>query len=350
MSDDTIGEGIPAIIEAARANKGAEVIDALGGGMFDPTDLPGMSELPSIPVLLLPSTDGSIKSESVLAEVKAWRDTFAERPLRREGTAKLDEIESFIAHALRFKDPDSAIFVTGGSSSPSFLSVLDYHEAVNAPGVLALPPGTTEPMPPARAAAPRFGKHRGTFSPKFSPEWSTWTAANGKTLTQEMFATLINANVRDVLDLDEAHPDRLTEAPAWFARRFAGGRAPAEFFASAQRLLDVAEGLTVTVSDRVSDVTRRDSGEVKISFESMQIRDVEVPVAFVLELPIFVGGDLFQIPVRVRFNVRTEGDTKRAQWRIEMFGAERTVLACIADMRKTIADKTGLPIFAGTPE
>jgi hypothetical protein len=125
---------------------------------------------------------------------------------------------------------------------------------------------------------------------------------------------------------------------------------PTRRYANAQRLLDVAEGLTVTINEHVADVARRDTGETKISFGSVQIRDVEVPIAFVLELPIFVGGDLFQIPVRLRFNVRTEGDTKRAQWRIEMFGAERTVLACIADMRKTIADKTGLPIFAGTPE
>jgi hypothetical protein len=167
---------------------------------------------------------------------------------------------------------------------------------------------------------------------------------------QSEFATFITTNVRDVFDVDGSHPDRLTEAPAWYAKRFGGGRNVNEFYANAQRLLEVAEGLTVTVEDRVSDVARRDSGETKISFESKGTTDIEVPVAFVIELPIFTGGDLYQIPVRLRFSLKTEGDTKRAQWSYELFGAARTVLACVAEMRKTIESKTSLPMFAGSPE
>jgi hypothetical protein len=114
--------------------------------------------------------------------------------------------------------------------------------------------------------------------------------------------------------------------------------------------LELAEGLTVTVEDRVSDVARRDTGETKISFESKGTTDIEIPVAFVIELPIFTGGDPYQLPVRLRFGLRTEGDTRRATWRIELFGRDRTVLACVAEMRDAVAEKTGLPVFAGSPE
>jgi uncharacterized protein YfdQ (DUF2303 family) len=328
MNDDEIKAGIPAIIEAARAQKGAEVVDVLGT-----MDAPDGFPISAVPMLITYDPDGGQRPASVLAEVKAWRDAFATKPERREGTATLDELESFIAHALRFKDDGSAIFVSGGATSPKFTSVLDYH-----------------PAGEAEKVDPRFRKHRGVFAPAFSDEWKAWTQADKKSMSQADFSAFITANVRDVLDVDAQHPDRLAEAPAWYAKRFGGGRAPGEFFASAQRLLEVAEGLTITVEDRVSDVARRDTGETKISFESKGTTDIEIPVAFVIELPVFVGGDLLQVPVRLRLILRTEGDTKRASWRIELFGATRTVLACVADMREQVKAKTGLPVFAGSPE
>jgi uncharacterized protein YfdQ (DUF2303 family) len=326
--DDEIKAGISAIIEAARAQKGAEVVDALGMA-----DMPDGFPISAVPMLITYDPDGGQHSTSVLAEVKAWRDAFATKPERREGTATLDELDSFIAHANRFKDDGSAIFVSGGATSPKFTSVLDYH-----------------PAGEAEKVDPRFRRHRGIFEPAFSDEWKAWKQANGRGLSQADFSRFITDSVRDVLDVDAQHPDRLTEAPAWYAKRFGGGREPGEFYANAQRLLEVAEGLTVTVEDRVSDVARRDTGETKISFESKGTTDIEIPVAFVIEVPIFTGGDLFQLPVRLRFNLRTEGDTKRASWRIELFGATRTVLACVADMREQVKAKTGLPVFAGSPE
>jgi hypothetical protein len=169
-------------------------------------------------------------------------------------------------------------------------------------------------------------------------------------MTQAQFASLIEKHVRDVLDVEGLPEGRISEAAEWYARRYGKGREIGDFYASTERLLQLAEGLSVTIEDRVSDVARRDSGETKISFDSKATTDIEIPVAFLLEIPVFVGGDLVQIPVRLRFNLRAEGDTKRAQWRIELFGAARTVTHEIDGMREKIAKETGLPVFAGSPE
>lgn len=329
MGDD-IGAGVPAIIEAARAQRGAEVIDVAHG--IDLTQLPGGVQIDSVPMLLMPTAHGQ-EPLSVLEEIEAYRKAFATEPFRRKGTATLEELDSFVAHAVRFKDAGSAIFVSGGATAPKFTSVIDYH-----------------PAGEAEKTAPRFGEHRGTYTPAFSPEWLAWKAVDGKGLTQAGFASLITTNVRDVFDVPEGDGPPLTEAPQWYADRFGKGRTPADFFASAERLLGLAEGLSVTVEDRVTDVARRDTGEQRITFTSTAATEVEVPVAFVIQLPIFVGGDLYQIPVRLRFFLRTEGDMKRASWRIELFGADRTVLACVEAMREKIAAGTGLPLFAGSPE
>ena len=324
--DEDIKTGIPAIIEAARASKGAEIID-----IIEKVCIEG---LPSLPLLIIPGADGSADQQSLLPEVKAWRDEFATKPRRRVGTAALSELDSFIAHAVRFKDEGSAVFLSGSAKAPKFTSVLDYHPAGKAEDV-----------------DPRFGHHRGVYVPAFSPEWSAWLAADRQPISQAVFADLITTNVRDVCDVaDGIDAARLSEAAAWYAQRFGGKRPASAFYASAQRLLDLSEGLTTTVTDRVGDVARRDTGEVRITFESATSTDLEIPVAFLIEIPVFLGGDPYQIPVRLRFALRTEGDTKRAQWRIEMFGADRTVLAVVEEMRKKVETGTGLPVFAGVPE
>lgn len=316
---------LAAVIEAARGVREPNVIDV---GTF-------IRGVDSVPMLAVPIAGGGIEILSVKEEIDAYRD----RPERRVGTAKLEDLESFISHTNRFKDKDSAIFSSGDPSRPSFTSVLDYHQRVNVDGEMS------------GEGLPRFGRHRGSYTPVFSTEWAAWTkAAESKGMTQSEFAALIQTRARDIYDVDDEHPERLLELATWFARRFGGKLAPADFYASSQRLLDVSEGLIVTVSDRVGDIVRQSSGETRITFESERASNVDIPVAFLIEIPVFRGGDLWQLPVRVRFSVRTEGDVKRAQWRIELFGVERTVVEVVRAMGESVRTETGLPVYVGAPE
>jgi hypothetical protein len=327
-------DNFESIIKAARQGHEPVIID-----VAENTPLDVMA-----PVAFVPTDGGGF----ALANVKPFIDAYRERPERRTGTAKLDDLASFIAHTNRFKDDDSAIFVSGDPARPSFLSVLDYHEAVNGPSEEKR---GSDPEP-------RFGQHRGAYVPVFSDEWKAWTGVAGKGLSQADFASLIESRARDIFDVnemddvapEEGSPSRLGEMARWFSRRFARGKAPSEFYATAETMLVMAEGLTATVTDRVGDIAKRDSGGTRITFESDRATDVEIPAAFVIEVPVFRGGNLWQLPVRLRYALRQAGDTKRAEWRIEPFGVERTVADVVKDMGETVQKATGLPVFVGAPE
>lgn len=328
-SDEITGEGIKAVIEAARQQREPMVLDVMGTKA-------GPDGAEYVPMLLTPSAGGGFGLSSVLHEVEKWRTAFATKPLRRKGKATLEELSSFIDHAKRFKDDGSAIFVDGGAASPTFTSIIDYH-----------------PKGEASAVEPRFGEHRGIYKPKFSPEWDAWKAADGKGLSQAAFAKLVTDQVRCVVDV--AAPEDLGELAGWFAVKHGRKVGPVAFYADSGRMLDLAEGLTISVEERVTDVSKRDSGEVSIQFDAKAQTSVAgiavtVPVAFVIELPIFVGGARYQLPVRLRLTTFLDGDTKRARWTIAIFGADESVLACVSDMRAKVATDTGLPVFVGSPE
>lgn len=298
-----------------------------------------------VPMLVRPTGGGAVSVESVRAEVDRWR----ERPERRSGTAVLGDLASFIAHANRFKDPDSAIFVEGGDEDdpPTFLSVLDYHERINHPmddgGWIA-----------ADNPQPRFGKHRGAYKPEFSKQWAAWSEANGSALAQADFSKLIEDNAADIFDVDMRHPESLGDLASWFAQRFGGklvrDDGAASFYASCQALLDVAEKLVVTEKATVGESARRDGGSTSITFESETTTSVIVPPAFVIAIPVFEGGDLYQIPARLRVTLRRDGDSKRTQWQVDLYGVERTLRAALDDAKEQISKATGLPIFVGSPE
>lgn len=313
--DDKSGQGnAAAIIEAARASKEPRLIDCADQGVH-------------APALLVPTAGGGWE----VRDVSTMIDAFRSRPQRRKGTATLGDVASFAAHANRFKDAGSAIFVDAGAA-PKFTSVIDYH-----------------PQGQVADVDPRFGEHRGVYTPEFSLEWVKWRGLVGAEMSQAQFAQLMQDRAFDVFDVEDSDP-RLAELVTWYARRFGGGRSPSGYYGTSQALLSLAEGLTVTVEDRVSDVTRRDSGGVRVSFDSTAQTDVEVPAAFVVAIPVFKGGDLWQLPVRLRCAIKSTGDVKRVVWRCEMFGADRTVTAVLADMTKTIGTATGLPMFVGAPE
>lgn len=320
---DSIPSDAAAIIRAAREGQESRILTIEHGGVV-------------APILLTALGNGSFRADNP----KGFLDAFRANPERRQGVAVLTDLASFEAHALRFKDANSAIFVVPSADDatpPSFLAVLDYHEAV------AMNP----------EALPRFGKHRGSYAPAFSAEWEAWTGKSGKGLDQATFAAFVSEHAADILDV-EGRAGMLTDLPAWFADRF-GGKVvreggPASFFASCQVFLDLSEGLSITVTDKIVDVKKRDNGSTSISFESSATTSTDIPPAFVIAIPVFERGDLYQIPGRLKMTVRTSGDTKRAEWRLDLYGIERVLRAAVdADIAHAKAT-TGLPVFMGSPE
>ena len=123
-----------------------------------------------------------------------------------------------------------------------------------------------------------------------------------------------------------------------------------DFFASSGRMLEMAEGLIATVEEKIGEVESRSGGSKAVVFESTTKTTVQIPTAFLLQLPIFRGGDMIEIPVRLRMATRVTGDTKRLEWTISLWNPAAAVARDVEDMAETIRQRTKLPTFTGTPE
>lgn len=345
MANDILKDGIPAIIEAADRGRAPEVIDV-------GEDLGIVA-----PMLLRPVAGGGYQVEGVKATIDAYRV----RPARRIGTAKLTTLDSFIDHAMRFQDSGSAIFIDDNPAAPGFLSVLNYHDPVN----VEAPAGPVAKAgdPPAETmhvegdALPRFGDHRGSYTPAFSDEWKLWTGSDGKQLEQSAFGALVERGARCILTVEDhpegeerKGPNPLSEGAEWFAKRFGRRFTPAQFFGSADTMGELAQGLVANVEETIGEVNVRGSMR-SITFTSKTSSEtVTVPLAFLLSIPVFKGGDPWQVPCRLSYKPVTKGEIRVFEWKIEMWQPNETIKACLADMGETVKARTKLPFFFGAPE
>jgi uncharacterized protein YfdQ (DUF2303 family) len=267
-------------------------------------------------VLFVPDGKGGYHQHSVKKLLAEYRDA----PERRIGTATLTDLVSFIGHVVRFHDEDSAIFADKTPANPSLLCVLDYHRA-------------------GAAGAPRFGTHRARYAFPLSDEWVAWRAANGVTMDQEKFARFLEEHLADVGAPDLAGP----KAKA-FAELFSCG------FAGAGKLLELSRGLTVAVGRKVSNHQNLSTGESVLSFAEEHSdaagKPLKVPGAFLVTLPVFRGGALYQIPARLRY--RVQGGS--IHWSYDLARLSEVCDHAIDEACDLAAEKTGLPLFAGTPE
>jgi hypothetical protein len=269
-----------------------------------------------VQVLTLPE---GIKVQSI----KPLLDEYLEAPTRREGTARLGDLASFIEHAKRFMDEGSALFASPDPRAPSLTSVLDYH------------------CPRVSEGGPRFGRHRGVYAFPLSPQWEAWTRGNGPNgaMTQGKFAEFLEDRIVDIADPSQA--GHLAESLA---------KLIGVSFASASRLLELSRGLSVRMESRVTNAINLATGEVQVNFvvshDDADGGPMKVPGAFLIAIPVFRGGALYTIGVRLRYRLR-EGTVT---WFYELHGADRVFEHAFVEACGQAADETGLPLYVGTPE
>lgn len=280
-------------------------------------------------VLVLPGAEGGL----VAGSIKPFVDAYATRPERRKGTARLEDLASFIAHANRFKDADSALFACSTRSAPSLTSVLDYHEALNGPLLEESVASSTG------EAQPRYGEHRGVYAFPLSDEWKAWNDQNKKPLDQAAFAEFIESRLLDLADPKEA---------GTYAVDVALGLGCS--LAGPSKLLELSRGLTVRVGSLVTNAANLATGEAQLTYQTTHTDDggapIKVPGAFLLAIPVFRGGAPYQIPARLRYRVRE----KVVTWFYELHGADRVFDHAFTEACDEAARETGLPLFRGSPE
>ncbi len=288
-------------------------------------------------VQLLTVTDDSARTAQVLvtrsdrgalevAGVKAFLDAYDDFPERRKGVARLGDLASFISHASRFKSAHSAIFADDTRGAPKLVSVLNYH-----------PQGPAFEGPDERPAD--WCDHRGVYAFPLSDEWVAWNKDNKEALSQQAFAALVEGRILDVVE-----PALAGEA----ARKVA--EAIGATLASPAKVLELSRGLSVRVGAQVKNVVNLGTGEVQVNFVTEHSdadgSPLKVPGAFLVAIPVFRNGPLYQLAARLRYRAK-EG---AIMWWYELHGADRVFDHAFREACDTAARDTGLPLFVGTPE
>lgn len=268
------------------------------------------------PLLVLP--DGH--NGRTVVDPKKYVDQYRKTPERREGVAILRDIESFIAHANRFKDAHSVLFADPNPKQPLLQAVLDYHEST-------------------AAGAPRFGKHRSRYAFPLSDQWQAWTAQNEKGMGQAEFAMFIEDRIADV-----AEPGRAGEGLREFAALIGAE------YATPSRLLDLSRGLTINVDHKLKSQVNLSSGEAQMVFEEKHAGEggspIRVPGAFIIGVPIFQLGTAHLIGCRLRYRAREGAVT----WSYSMYRVPENFDVAIREECAKAQAGTDLPLLYGTPE
>jgi len=274
----------------------------------------------SAEVLLVPDASAGGYAQH---SVKKLLEPYQAAPERRVGTAQLTDLNSFIAHANRFKDDDSLVFLDRGlakGTGPVLIAVLDYHRK-------------------GAAGAPRYGQHRSQYAFPMSDEWQAWQGQDSKPMVQEVFARWIEDHLADVAD-----PAKGGDGAKAFAELLSCG------YATASRLLELSHGLDIHVGQRIKQHQRLATGETTMHFmeehSDADGKPLKVPGAFLLGIPVFRGGDAYQLPVRLRYRV-VQGSV---QWSYELHQPQRILDHALAEACAEVTERCSLDVLDGVPE
>lgn len=257
--------------------------------------------------------NGQVQTVGLLAYLEAaqalaekLRLSKAVGPDVRSGDAHLQALSSFIAHAKRFRAEYSAIWAD--AEGRQLVSVLDYHE-----------PGAT--------GTPRWGKHSGIYSCPLSEAWQAWGGGRALELSQDDFATLLDARDRELA------PGKLPN----------GNTAPDPAY-----LVTLAANLEVYSGKNTKRERDPNTGRVKISFseESGVLGAVMPPAAFLIQIPVFQ--DLPPIPLEVRLRVTVEDG--EATFTVQIHAATDVLRQAFEEICSRVGAETGMPVFIGVPE
>jgi uncharacterized protein YfdQ (DUF2303 family) len=245
--------------------------------------------------------DGMVSMmDGVLAEIdKRWRD----RP--RAGATTLTEVDSFIAHLVRWGSESTVVYAN--TAAMSFEAVLDDHP------------------PDEHTTAAR--QHRASYTCPRSAEWLAWTQLDGKPMGQVAFADLIESRLEDMVDGSKVTP-------------------PVEGFPRPLDVLQVARSLNILTKGTFQrEVNPTNGDSIFVCKTETDAKSTQIPRAFMLGIPVFDGGKRYPIESRVRFAL-IEG---RPSFSFTLHRRAEVERDAFGEVRAKVAKDTGRLVLAGTP-
>lgn len=222
----------------------------------------------------------SVSSGVSVKNITPLLDEYKLAPWRKSGSTSLHTCAAFISWTNNHATNSTVIFAD--APSLRFTSVIDYHAG-------------SDNVETGAA----FGRFRAVYSCPTSIEWSAWTKADGKMMSQQEFAEFLEDRVLDIAQVAlEDLPLRVRDAIQQLQSKVAG---PAEVMA-------LSRGLAVNIKEKAEVKYDPSSGQRTVRFDETH-RDsngvaIKIPDLFVIKVPIFLEGAVYTIPVRLRYRVR----------------------------------------------
>lgn len=292
--------------------------------------------------------------------------------------AKLTSVGSLIDYTLRNRDEASALFVDDTPASPQLTAIIDYHHPAVALPEIAERAGKDPTWLPPR---PRHGRHRGIYAFPLSEQVVAWKDISGKAKTQAEFATFLQDRRFDIAnppldwmqmprkDLDlilrllnliddrgeiddgAAAAEDTEDGDERYIPRSALYKLRKLRFASADRVVQLAQSIEVAVDGKAKSGFNPRTGERMIEFEEEHTtaskgRRVTVPEFFLLSVPLFEGEAPTLIPVRLQYRVKGGS----VEWTATLVEWKRVIRLAVADVAAQVGEATGLPVYFGKAE
>lgn len=252
--------------------------------------------------------------------VKSILDEYAQAPDRREGTVTLHTLDALAAHANRAKDENSVAFVDALSAQPRIVVVYDYHA-------------------PGQGGGQRFGRYRARYEFPLDEAWLAWRKVDGVEMGQGAFARFLDERLADIADPGEAGEK---------AQKLA--RLTGRDYAPASRLAGIAAGLEVNVKNKVANAVNLSTGETNLVFAEEHTdtkgQPLRVPRAFLVAVPVFRNGALYQLPVQIQYRVKDGA----IGWTLRLHQPQRCIDDAVGEAAAKLREGTGLLVLDGTPD
>lgn len=269
------------------------------------------------------------------------------KPARRKGTARLDDLQSIIEWANRFKGETSALFAKPDMAAPTLTCIADYHAA-----------GAVDQGSATGDATARHCHHRAVYGFPMSDEWKAWMKVScgndGKPLLLEKddLGEFIEAQAKDIMDPTPAVLElkKSDKNENWENRLIQTALQIEGRYGQLTQLLAMSKQFQVFETSDLKVSTNRDTGESEIQFlnehKTADGKPLNIPNLIIIAIPVFMGGAPYRMPVRFRY--RKMGGTVR--FILSVYNPEKAFEAAFKEAVVEATEATELPVFMGTPE
>lgn len=226
------------------------------------------------------------------------------KPRRVRAKTAMNDVPSFNDYFNAFKQDRSRLFANRDEFR--IVGVLDYHGDYDNESI--------------DGQDPSWCTHHVTYMAPRSPEWMTWTGADGKRMSQLDFAQFIENNVDDINTPPGAE------------------------------MLEISRSLQAKKSVDFASAIRLANGEQEFSYAeviqgSSSKGKLSIPEKFVIGIPVFVNDQPYAVEARLRYRIN---ESKLSLW-YDLHQADKIEHDAFNKIVTMIADNTGVVVWMGSP-